>query len=161
MPHFPSIGSWCRGRRRWRVIVCHCSAFWRGLSLGVAGLLWRLAHPPGLVTVIIGYTCWRFFYGCLLLVVLSQTQVWIAGVLRWKMLRSIGTISYCAYVLRDTFNYLAHQILLHALPEVYDAKGASVTLLVLTVGVASLSWRYFEKPLIRRGHSYSYGEEAA
>ena len=40
--------------------MCHCSAFWRGLSLGVEGLLWRLAHPPGLVTVIIGYT-WLAF----------------------------------------------------------------------------------------------------
>ncbi len=29
---------------------------------------------------------------------------------------------------------------------------------VRTLGVASLSWRFLERPLIRRGHGYSYGE---
>jgi peptidoglycan/LPS O-acetylase OafA/YrhL len=132
------------------------------LTLGVGGLLWWFAHPLSFVTVIIGYTWLAFFYGCLLLVVLSQTQGWIAGVMRWKILRGLGTISYCVYVIHLTFNHLAHQILLHAEPQVYNAKGVGVTLLalVLTLAVASLSWRYFEKPLIRRGHSYSYWQES-
>jgi peptidoglycan/LPS O-acetylase OafA/YrhL len=134
------------------------------LALGVAGLLWSFAHPLSFVRVVIGYTWLAFFYGCLLLVVLSQRKEWIAGVMRWKILRGLGTISYCVYIVHETFNLLAHQILLHGQPEIYDAKGVGVTLLsvVLTVVVASVSWRYFEKPLIRRGHSYSYwGDTAA
>jgi peptidoglycan/LPS O-acetylase OafA/YrhL len=133
------------------------------LTLGVAGLLWWFAHPLSFMTVIVGYTWLAFFYGCLLLVVLSQTQGWIAGVMRWKMLRGLGTISYCVYVIHLTFNHLAHQMLLHGEPEIYNAQGVAVTLLalVLTLVVASLSWRYFEKPLIRRGHAYSYWGEAA
>jgi peptidoglycan/LPS O-acetylase OafA/YrhL len=131
------------------------------LTLGVVGLLWWFAHPLSFMTVIIGYTWLAFFCGCLLLVVLSQPQGWIAGVMRWKILRGLGTISYCVYVIHLTFNHLAHQILLHGEPEIYNLRGVGVTLLalVLTLGVASLSWRYFEKPLIRRGHSYAYWGE--
>ena len=127
------------------------------------GLLWWLVHPVSLVTATIGYTWLACFYGCLLLVVLSQTKGWIAGVMRWKILRGLGTISYCVYVIHLTINHLAHRILLHGEPEIYNFAGVGVTLLALalTVGVASLSWRYFEKPLIRRGHGYSFWGEAA
>jgi peptidoglycan/LPS O-acetylase OafA/YrhL len=133
------------------------------LSLGVVGLLWWLVHPVSMVTATIGYTWLAIFYGCLLLVVLSQTQGWIAGIMRWKILRGLGTISYCVYLIHETIQYLTHRILLHAVPQIYNAKGVGVTLLalVLTLVVANLSWRWFEKPLIGRGHSYSYWEEAA
>jgi len=129
-----------------------------GLFLGVCGLLWWLAHPVSTVTVTIGYSWLALFYGGLMILVLSQKGAWIAGAMRWKPLQKLGTISYCVYIIHSTFNHLAHEILLHADPEIQDAKGVAVTLLalMLTLAVASLSWRYFEKPLIRRGHSYEY-----
>lgn len=132
------------------------------LLLGVGALLWWLAHPLNIVTVAIGFTWLAMFYSCLMLVVLSHTQGWVAAVMRWRVLRWLGAISYCVYVVHLTINMLAHRILLHAPPQVYNAKGLGVTLLaaVLTLAVATLSWRYFEKPLIRRGHTYLY-EEAA
>jgi peptidoglycan/LPS O-acetylase OafA/YrhL len=132
------------------------------LLLGVGALLWWLAHPLNIVTVAIGFTWLAMFYSCLLLVVLSHTQGWVAAVMRWSVLRWLGAISYCVYVIHLTINMLAHRILLHAAPQVYNEAGLGVTLLaaVLTLAVATLSWRYFEKPLIRRGHTYLY-EEAA
>jgi peptidoglycan/LPS O-acetylase OafA/YrhL len=53
---------------------------------------------------------------------------------------------------------MGHEILLGAPPEIYDAKGIGVTVLTLgvSVGIAGLSWRYFEKPLVERGRQYSY-----
>jgi peptidoglycan/LPS O-acetylase OafA/YrhL len=134
-----------------------------GLLLGLGGLLWWLLRPINVVTILAGYTWLAFFYGCLLVVVLSQTQGWVAGVIRWKILRGLGVISYCVYIVHDTLNQLAHRILLHAAPQIYNAKGVGVTLLalVLTLVVANLSWHFFEKPLIARGHSYSYWEKAA
>jgi peptidoglycan/LPS O-acetylase OafA/YrhL len=133
------------------------------LFLGVLGLWWWLAHPVGVVTVAIGYTWLAVFYACMLLVALSQTRGRLAGVMRWRVLRSLGTISYCGYLIHSTIHHLAFGMLLHAQPEIYNPKGVGVTLfsLVLTMAVASLSWRYFEKPLIRRGHSYSYWREVA
>lgn len=128
------------------------------LAVVFGGLLWWLAHPLNLVTVTIGYTTLGFFYSGLLLLALSQTNGWVAAVLRGRYLRALGTVSYCVYILHDAFNQLAHRMLLHAEPQIYNVKGVGVTLLalVVTLAVANLSWRYFEKPLIRRGHSYSY-----
>jgi peptidoglycan/LPS O-acetylase OafA/YrhL len=71
---------------------------------------------------------------------------------------ALGTISYCVYILHYAFNLLMHRLILHGSPEIFDAQGVGVTLLalILTIGVASLSWRYFERPLIERGHRYLY-----
>jgi peptidoglycan/LPS O-acetylase OafA/YrhL len=130
------------------------------LFAGVLTLLWWLAHPPGVVTLTIGISWLAVFYSCLLVVVLSQTSGRLAAFLRWPLFRSLGVVSYCVYILHDTFNQIAHRVLLHAAPQIYDFRGAGVTLLalLLTISVAALSWRFFEKPLIRRGHGYNYGE---
>jgi peptidoglycan/LPS O-acetylase OafA/YrhL len=133
------------------------------LFLGAGALLWWLVHPINEVTVTIGFSWLAILYSALLLRVISNPQGRIAGVMRWKILGWLGGISYCVYILHDAFNFFAHQMFLHAEPQIYTAKGVGVTLFALaaTLVVASLSWRYFEKPLIRRGHTYSYGEGRA
>lgn len=133
------------------------------LLVVLGGLWWWLAHPLNLVTVTIGFTTVGIFYSGLLLLALSQTRGWVAGLMRGKYLGALGTISYCIYVVHDAFNQLAHRMLLHAPPQIYNAKGVGVTLLalMLTLAVASISWRCFEKPLIRRGHAYAYGGASA
>jgi peptidoglycan/LPS O-acetylase OafA/YrhL len=127
--------------------------------LGVGALLWWLVHPINLVTVTIGYSWFALVYSALLLTAVSQPTGWIAAVMRWRFLGWLGGISYCVYILHDAFNFFAHRILLKAEPQLYNLQGAGVTLLalLLTLAVASLSWRYFEKPLIRRGHTYTFG----
>ncbi len=132
------------------------------LFLGVGALLWWLAHPLNIVSATIGYSWIAMFYSCLLLVLLSHTQGWLAGMMRWSVLRFLGMVSYCVYMIHFAFNYLAHGLLLHAAPQVYNARGVGVSLLALglTLAVATCSWRYFEQPLIRRGHSYAYADTA-
>jgi peptidoglycan/LPS O-acetylase OafA/YrhL len=132
------------------------------LFLGVAALLWWLIHPVSRVTVTIGYSWLALFYSALLVLLLSQTETWPAAIMRWKPLAWLGTISYCVYILHDAFNFLSHRLVLHSTPRIYDAPGIAVTLFAFTatIAVATLSWRFFEKPLIRRGHSYSYFETA-
>jgi peptidoglycan/LPS O-acetylase OafA/YrhL len=132
------------------------------LFLGVGGLLWWLVHPINVVTVTIGVTWLAFFYSALLLAVISNSGGWLAGVMRLRFLGWLGGISYCVYLLHDAFNFFAHGIFLHAEPELYNLRqlGVSVLALLATLGVASVSWRFLEKPLIRRGHGYSYWEGA-
>ena len=129
-----------------------------GSFLGVGALLWWLVHPTNVVTVTIGYSWLAIFYSALLLTVVSQPGGWIAGVMRMKTLGLLGGVSYCVYLLHDAFNFFAHEVFLQAEPQIYTAKGVGASLFALaaTLAVASVSWRYFEKPLIRRGHAYGY-----
>jgi peptidoglycan/LPS O-acetylase OafA/YrhL len=133
------------------------------LFLGVGGLLWWLVHPVNTVTVTVGYTWLALFFGALLLFVVSNTGSWLAAVMRWPFLGWLGGISYCVYLLHDAFNFLAHRIFFHAETRLYNLSQLAVSMLALfvTLAVASLSWHYFEKPLIRRGHAYSYEDASA
>lgn len=133
------------------------------LLVGACAFLPWFTRPVSMITLVPGLSWLAALYSCLLLVVLSRTEGWIAGVFRWKVLHWLGGISYCVYLLHFSFDLLAHRLLLRASPEIYDVRGVLVTLLALalTIGVATLSWRFFEKPLIRRGHGYSYGESAS
>jgi len=82
----------------------------------------------------------------------------IARFSRWRFPQQLGTLSYCTYVIHFAMNELVHRILLHAPPRLTNICGILATLLaaVLTLRVASLSWRFLEKPLIRRGHQHAY-----
>jgi peptidoglycan/LPS O-acetylase OafA/YrhL len=135
-----------------------CGAFYSSYFWAWAGLLWWLVHPINAVTVTIGYTWLSFFYSALLLTVVSQSRGWLAAVMRWRFLGWLGGISYCVYLLHDAFNFFAHGIFLHAEPQLYNLSqlAVSVFALLAALGVASLSWRFFEKPLIRRGRDSSY-----
>jgi len=130
------------------------------LFLGVGGLLWWLIHPTSWVTISIGFSWLAIFYSALLLAVVSGSIGWLAKLMRWRFLVWLGGVSYCVYLLHVSFNYFVHQVFLHADPQIYNARGVglSVLALAMTLAVAKLSERYFEKPLIRRGHSYSYEE---
>jgi peptidoglycan/LPS O-acetylase OafA/YrhL len=130
------------------------------LFLGVGGLLWWLVHPINAVTVTIGYSWLALFYSALLLTVVSQPAGWLAAAMRWRFLGWLGGISYCVYLLHDAFNYFAHGIFLHAEPRLFTFShlAVSVFALLATFGAAAVSWRYFERPLIGRGHGYRYHE---
>lgn len=128
------------------------------LGLAILALLWWLVHPVNLVTLGLGESALNFLYAALLLLVLSQGSSVPARVMRWGWLRSLGVMSYCVYLVHLTIDQLAHRILLKSEPRIYDLAGVAVTLgaLLLTLLLARLSWRYLERPLIRRGHSISY-----
>jgi peptidoglycan/LPS O-acetylase OafA/YrhL len=133
------------------------------LSFGVLVMLHWLVGIPNLVIITIGYSWFAILYSTLLLVAVSQTDGPIAAFLRWKILGQLGTISYGLYVIHYTFNQLAHQFLLHASPQINGLRGVGVTLMALFVSlaVATASWRYFERPLVRRGHHYSFWTTAS
>ncbi len=132
------------------------------LALSFAGLSWWFAHPLSMVTVTIGYTWLGLFYSCLLLTVMSRKNGWIAGVARWGWLGRLGKISYCVYLIHLTVNVVAHRLILHGEPEIVNWRGVGVTLLALVASlvIASASWKYFEEPLVKRGHSYAYWDRA-
>ena len=136
-------------------VLQRCVAY---LLVVLAALTWWLVRPANVITYTIGYSTLAVFYMCLLLLVMSQTEGVVARLVRAKWLRYLGGVSYCVYLIHLTINVWAHRLLLGSVPRIYDLPGVGVTLLAgaVTLLVASLSWKYFEKPLIRRGHRYAY-----
>src|ERR1700688_606512 len=128
------------------------------LFAGVA-YLWRWYSDPLLpLTQTAGYTWLALFFAVLLLLVLSRRASLLAALMRLGFLREIGGVSYCIYIIHTAVFLFCHQLLLHALPEVTDVKAAAVTFLAafMTYAIAKLSWRFFEQPLLRRGHAFQY-----
>ena len=121
-------------------------------------LLYWFLRPAGIVVVTVGYSALAFFYLCLLLFVLSYSHSWLAFFTRLKPLRALGTVSYCVYIIHAAVDIVVHQVVLHRNPRIDDVKGFAVTLLAVltTCGLAALSWRFLEKPLLRRGHRFVY-----
>jgi peptidoglycan/LPS O-acetylase OafA/YrhL len=93
-----------------------------------------------------------------MLLAISRPRSPLAVFSRLGFLREMGGLSYCIYIIHTTVFLFCHQILLHSLPEVTDAKVAAVTFLAvaITYAFAKLSWRFLEEPLLRRGHAYRY-----
>jgi peptidoglycan/LPS O-acetylase OafA/YrhL len=144
-----------------RYIAAHPALLRRAFfccGLGVIAVFWWLVHPPNFITIAIGYSVLGVFYTALLLWVLSGTSPVLTRSFRVGWLRALGGISYCVYIIHDTLNQLVHRTLLHAEPQIYDWRGIGTTLLaaILTWTIATLSWKFLERPLIRRGHKFSY-----
>jgi len=94
-------------------------------------------------------------YALMMIVALVKNEGIVARIARWAFLRAWGRISYCVYLTHTGILWVCHRILLHSLPRITDWPGVATTALALaiTAGIAQISWKYFEKPLIDRGHA--------
>jgi peptidoglycan/LPS O-acetylase OafA/YrhL len=133
--------------------------------LAGAGYLTAVAHAQrsfdGLTSfemVSFGYSWMALLYACLLLIVATRKQGLMVRLTRFTPLRHLGIISYSVYLMHMAINSLVHDLILGKEPHLNNLPGGMVTLaaLLLTLVLAAFSWHYFEKPIIRWGHSFSY-----
>jgi peptidoglycan/LPS O-acetylase OafA/YrhL len=104
--------------------------------------------PP---TMLIGYDCIGLLYACFL--ALSIVDEGVAKVLQAKWLMALGAISYCVYLIHP----LVFELVFNLLKDHPNSGAISAILaLALTIGIAKLSWEYFEKPLVGLGHRERY-----
>ena len=129
---------------------------------GICASIRFMVGEPSLLRVVVGLSWLPALYACLLILALSQSDGWVASIFRWNLLRSLGTISYCVYIIHLTLLLVAHRLILGAGPEFYNLKGAAVTAgaAAASILLAMVSWRYYEKPLIKHGHAYRYAGSA-
>jgi peptidoglycan/LPS O-acetylase OafA/YrhL len=106
----------------------------------------------------LNYTWIALFYLCVLLIAITQSQSLLARALRNPMLMSIGGIAYGAYLFHEPVLGLCYAWTRGTLPVITDFTTLLITFcsLLLTLGLAKLSWVYFERPLVRRGRRHSY-----
>jgi peptidoglycan/LPS O-acetylase OafA/YrhL len=125
---------------------------------GVAFMTYRDYSPLSFGMTNWGYSWLAAFYAsCLLTVVSTQTGVW-HGILCNRWLMQLGTLAYCTYLIHFPLIQEGRHVLglvLPGHPELAYVIGA-LAAIALTIAIAALSWRFFEKPLLRRGHKYQY-----
>ena len=116
----------------------------------------------GYVTIIappvntFGYSWLAFFYtACLLIAVSSANgiaQRWLCK--RWLM--GLGTVAYCSYLIHVPLVQASRSLLGLSLSPQASWLPGGILGIAATLVIASVSWKFFEKPLLRRGHRYEY-----
>lgn len=141
---------WMRDARIRAAIENNGRALFAALLLfaGGAALITKyLRDVHGLFMVSIGYTWMAAFYLCAILYALTQPQSVLAKAMRMRWLGALGAIAYGVYLV----HWQMSEGLLRVIPSKPLALG---TALVLTLVLCSLSWRYFEKPLVQLAHGF-------
>jgi peptidoglycan/LPS O-acetylase OafA/YrhL len=127
-------------------------------SLGVIYMTWQGYDALSLPMTTWGFSWLAAFYTCVLLIAISATGGVVPRILQNKSLMRLGKLAYCSYLVHVAImNALRHPLKAH-FPQFPVATWlvGGILGIVLTLAVAALSYRCFEKPLLRRGHQYSY-----
>jgi peptidoglycan/LPS O-acetylase OafA/YrhL len=98
------------------------------------------------------------FFALMILNVLANNSGWLAWLMRNSVLREMGRLSYCIYIIHLSVLAACCAFFLHDVPRLdtpasFAAVGFSF---VLTYALAWLSFKYFEGPMLRRGHTFKY-----
>jgi peptidoglycan/LPS O-acetylase OafA/YrhL len=107
-----------------------------------------------------GYTWVALFYLSLLLLGVTQ-HGFVSRLFRFRPLTELGMLAYGLYLFHYLLIGLVYGLAGKESPQLTGLSTIGLTLLsgVLVFALTRVSWRYFEKPLINRGHRYQYHYE--
>ena len=159
-----SLGVLCailvRTPRWWKFSLAHRSRLCLitgFLSLGLIALAFA-DEPESTTMVTIGYSWLALFYTGCLLIAITGANATIQRLLCNRRLMQLGGIAYCTYLVHQPLMEACRRLL--GLRFVYTATSThfigGLLGVLLALVVAKLSWKFFEKPLLRRGHAYKY-----
>lgn len=139
-----------------RVGVSYAGLF--ATSAALIAMFYWFMKPDSFVTATIGRTVIGFFFVFLMIIPLTDKEGLLAKTFRWRPLRELGKVSYCVYIIHRAVNWALFRSVMHVDPrfDSWRAIGVTSLSLVVTILLAELSWRFFENPLIHRGHRYVY-----
>ena len=129
-----------------------------GTLLGVIGSLLSGFRPFTKSLFGLEYSLLALLYFMLLLSTLLNRQ--LEAVFSMRPLRYLGIIAYGLYLLHFPCisAVQAFAIRSYAGPSGWAKLGISLSGVVLAIVLATMSWDYMEKPLIKRGHRYRYSD---
>jgi peptidoglycan/LPS O-acetylase OafA/YrhL len=107
-----------------------------------------------------GYTWVALFYVSILFLAVTQ-HGFVSRLLRFRPLTELGILAYGLYLFHCLVIGLVYGLAGKESPQLTGLSTIGLTLLsgVLVFALTRVSWRYFEKPLINRGHRYQYRYE--
>jgi peptidoglycan/LPS O-acetylase OafA/YrhL len=153
-----------RDRRVWQYLQIH-----RRWLYAVAGILLVIllridlssfeTYSPKLYGA--EYSIFAAFFASLLLIAISGSDWFVKTVFCNPALTRLGLIAYATYLFHRATIHIA-AVLMGNTPKTAAFFLLSKFLgIVAAVALAQISWIWFEKPLIRRGHRYRYSDVPA
>jgi peptidoglycan/LPS O-acetylase OafA/YrhL len=146
--------------RTWKSLVSRRSAIcWATgfLFVGLAAVASK-GHEFSTPMVTIGYSALALFYtGCLLITVTAQSGRLVRTLCN-PLLMQLGVLAYCTYLIHVPVIEVCRRILglrFTYASETTQFVGGLIGV-ILTLVVAKFSWHFFERPFLRRGHTYQY-----
>jgi peptidoglycan/LPS O-acetylase OafA/YrhL len=124
--------------------------------LGVAAMARFAPNSNSAIEQTAGYTWIALFYAVLLVAVLSGITPRIAAFTRMRVLRELGKVSYCMYLIHVVVGILCQRLLLSTVHSGTAGVAVNALAVVVCYGLARLSWQAFEGPLVRRAHRFEY-----
>jgi peptidoglycan/LPS O-acetylase OafA/YrhL len=127
------------------------------LFAGVAFMTYKgyvSAFAPPVNTV--GYSWLALFYTFCLLIAVSHSKGAAQRLLSQRWLMGLGTIAYCTYLIHIPLVQAGRRLLELRFSEHEAWLPGGLLGIAATLLIASISWKFFEKPLLHRGHQYRY-----
>lgn len=160
-----SLGVLCallvRRERVWDWLVGRKSSLGLAFGIlfcGIAFMTWRRYDAFSDAMTSWGYSWLALFYAAFLLLAVVDTGGLLERSLRNPVLMKLGTLAYCLYLIHiSVMQSVRHPLnsWLRGSPHIAWILGGIIGA-GASVMLASLSWKYFEKPLLKRGHRYQY-----
>ncbi len=97
-------------------------------------------------------------YCILLLIILTNKNIFFTKIFSNPILVKTGIISFGLYLFHQPVSGLVHYFFFHHSPQINSMVHLGATLFSLTISIvlAQVSYRYFEKPIINWGHRFHY-----
>jgi peptidoglycan/LPS O-acetylase OafA/YrhL len=126
--------------------------------LGLSYLTLRAGSMTSPLMKSIGFTWVALFYVTILLFALTRPDSLLTKLFGMKWLCWLGTLAYGIYLFHQPVQYLLFRLMWRQTPAITSVGTFMATLgaLALTLLLATLSWHFFEQPLIRMGRQSTF-----
>lgn len=127
------------------------------LFFGIVLMTYRQYEQSSAAMTSWGYSWLAMFYASSLVIAISESKGAVHRILCNPWLMRLGTLAYCTYLLHLPLIIAGRTVLKHVFASANAAwlfggwSGVAITIVL-----SNLSWNYFEKPMLRRGHNYRY-----
>ena len=97
-------------------------------------------------------------YSTLILIAFLGSEPFLGGMLASPVLVWFGQLSYGIYMFHQLVAGILHGAIRNSPPQIRTLSDAGITLMALfiTLVLATLSYRFFESPLLRFGRRFKY-----